>query len=100
MLGKKANSAPLLIESDGSFITKPTDIANHFNHLLIGKISTFMHGMPTTNADTTYPSIADQIMKDKHYNFEFRKMSVEEVKKLLLSINNDKPPGSDNLDGK
>jgi hypothetical protein len=25
---------------------------------------------------------------------------VEEVKKKLLSINNDKPPGSDNLDGK
>ena len=25
---------------------------------------------------------------------------MEEVKKVLLSINNDKPPGSDNLDGK
>ena len=25
---------------------------------------------------------------------------MEEVKKLLLSINNDKPPGSDNLNGK
>ena len=37
-------------------------------------------------------------MKDKHCNFEFRKVSVEEVNKLL-SINNDKPPGSDNLDG-
>jgi hypothetical protein len=33
-------------------------------------------------------------MKDKHRNFEF---CVEEVKKL--STNNDKPPGSDNLDG-
>ena len=28
--GKKANSAPSFIESDGSFITKPTDIANYF----------------------------------------------------------------------
>jgi hypothetical protein len=28
MLGKKANSAPSLIQSDGSFITKPNDIAN------------------------------------------------------------------------
>ena len=37
-------------------------------------------------------------MKDKHCNFEFRKVSVEEVK--ILSINNDKPPGSDILDGK
>ena len=54
--------------------------------------------MPAANTDATHPSISDQIMKDKH--FEFRKVSVEEVKKILLSINNDKPPGSGNLDGK
>ena len=30
ILGIKANSAPSFIESDGSFITKPTDIANFF----------------------------------------------------------------------
>jgi hypothetical protein len=57
-----------------------------------------MHDMPATNADTTHPSITDEIMKEKHCNFEFCKVSVEEVKKM--SINNDKPPGSDNLDGK
>ena len=39
-------------------------------------------------------------MKDNNFTFEFRKVSMEEVKKVLLSINNDKPPGSDNLDGK
>jgi hypothetical protein len=54
--------------------------------------------MPATNANTTHPSITDQIMKDQHCSFEFRKVSVEEVKKL--SINNDKPLGSDNLDEK
>ena len=30
IFGGKANSAPSFIESDGSFITKPTDIANYF----------------------------------------------------------------------
>ena len=55
--------------------------------------------MPATNADATHPSISDQIMKDKNCTFEFCKVSVEEVKKVLLSINNDKPPGSANLDG-
>ena len=54
--------------------------------------------MPATNADTTHPSISDQIMKERHCNFEFRNVSVEEVKQL--SINNDKPPGSDNSNGK
>jgi hypothetical protein len=38
-------------------------------------------------------------MKDKICNFEFHNVSVEEVKTWLVSINNDKPPGSDNLDG-
>ena len=78
---EKANSAPLLIESDGSFITKPTDNANYFNYFFIGKISKLRDDMPASNADTKHPTILDQIMKDKNYNFEFRKVCVEEVKK-------------------
>jgi hypothetical protein len=85
-LGKKANSAPQLIESDGSFITKTTNIANYFNTFLIGKISKLRHDMPATNADTTHSSITDKIMKDKHCNFEFRKVSVEEVKKIYCCL--------------
>jgi hypothetical protein len=75
----------------------PTTLIHDF---FIGKISKLRHDMPATNADTTQPSITDQIMKDKHCNFEICKVSVDEVNKLLLSINDDKPPGSDNLDGK
>ena len=70
-MGKKANSTPSFIESDGSFITKPTDIANYFNNFFSGKISKLRHYMPATNADITHPSISDQIMKDKHCHFEF-----------------------------
>ena len=99
MLGKTANSSPLFIESDGSFITKSTDIANYFNYFFIGKINKLRDDMQATNTDTTHPSISDQIMKDTNCTFEFRKVSVEEVK-IVLSINSDKPPGSDNLDGK
>ena len=59
-------------------------------------LSKLRYDMPATNVDTT--QITDQIIK---YNyFEFCKVSMEEVKKVLLSINNDKPPGSDNLNGK
>ena len=39
-------------------------------------------------------------MKEKQCKFEFCKVSVGEVEKLLLTINNDKPPGIDHLDGK
>jgi hypothetical protein len=54
--------------------SQPTDIANYFNYFLISK---FKHDMPATNADSTHPSISDQIMKDKHFEF----LSVEKVKK-------------------
>ena len=37
-------------------------------------------------------------MKEKHSKLEFCKVSVGEVEKGLLSFNNDKPPGIDNLD--
>ena len=81
MLGKKANSAPSFIESDGSFITKPTDIAKYLNYFFIGKISKLRRDMPATNTDTTHSSISDKVMKDKHCNFEFHKVNVVEVKK-------------------
>jgi hypothetical protein len=72
---------------------------NYFNDFFIGKISKLRDDMPATNADTTHPSISEPIIKDKNCTFEFHKVSVEEVKKLL-AINNDKPLGYDNLDGK
>ena len=77
----KRQTSPSFNESDGSVITKPTDIANYFKVCLIGKIRKLRHDMPATNADTTHPSVSDQMMKDKNCNFEFRKVSVEEVKK-------------------
>ena len=38
-------------------------------HFFIGKNSTFRHDMPATNVNPTHPSITDQIMKDKHWQF-------------------------------
>ena len=50
----------IVIESDGSFITRPTDIANYFNYFFIGKISKLRDDMQATNSDTTYQRITDQ----------------------------------------
>ena len=79
---------------------KTTDIVNYFNDFFIGKIRKLRDDMPATNADTTHPSILDQIYERQELYIWIPKVSVEEVKKWLLPINNDKPPGSDNLDGK
>jgi hypothetical protein len=56
-LGKKANSAPSFIESDGSLITKPTDLAKEKIINVVGNISKLRHDMPAT--DTAHPSISD-----------------------------------------
>ena len=48
--------------------------------IFIGKVSKLRHDMQVTNADTTHPSISDQIVKGKNY-----KASVEEVKNNCLS---------------
>ena len=60
-MGKKANSAPSFIESDGSFITKPTDIANYFNDYLIEEIIKLRHDMTATNAGKLLRIMADNI---------------------------------------
>lgn len=39
-------------------------------------------------------------MKEKDRCFQFGQVCVGEVEKLLLSIDNDRPAGIDNLDGK
>ena len=53
--------------------------------------------MPTPHDEPLYSCIQDKIMYDKNCSFEFCKV---EVKKILLSIKNEKPPGIDNLDAK
>jgi hypothetical protein len=37
------------------------------NNNSIGKISKFRDDMAATNANTTHPSITDEIIKDKHF---------------------------------
>ena len=90
IMGRKTNSTAF-IESSGSIITKPFDVNDYLNGQR-GQIQA-----ENANSEPSYSSIKNLIMKEKHCKFEFCKVSVGEVDKLLLSINNDKPPGIDNL---
>ena len=99
--GQKDTSNPSFIESDRLFITKPFDVANYFNYYFIGKLGKLdKQSKPMTNSEQLYSCIKKTIMNGKQCKFEFCKVSVGEVEKLLLTINNDKHPGIDNLDGK
>ena len=99
IMGRK--TTPTFIETDGLFITKPFDVANYINDYLIVNVDTLRQEMPTTNSEPSYLCIKKTIiMKVKHCKVEFWKVSVGEVENVLLSTNNAKPPGIDNLDGK
>lgn len=38
IMGRSGDNTPSFIESDGTFITKPQDIANYFNEYFVGKM--------------------------------------------------------------
>ena len=78
-MGRKTNSTPSFIKSDGLFITKPFDVANYFNDYFIGKVGKLRQKMPTTNSEPSHSCIKKQITKEKHCKFEFCKVSVREV---------------------
>lgn len=99
IMGRKSSATPSFIEVEGSFITKPVDVANYFNDYFINKVCKLRQEMSTVG-ESLNSHIQNKIMFGKNCAFEFCNITVEEVKKLLLSIDTEKPPGIDNWDGK
>ena len=99
---RSINQAGAFIEAHGLFITKPYNIANHFNNVFVEKISNLRHDMQTSTAELSYSYITDQIMKDKHCSLWVPQSGSGRGAffLLLLSINKDRPTGTNNLDGK
>jgi hypothetical protein len=85
-MGRKTHLTTSSNKSDGLLITKPFDAANYFNDYFIGKVGKLRQEMPITNHRI---HALKKIMEEKHYKFEFCKVHVGEVERLLLSINND-----------
>ena len=48
-MGRRTNSTPSFIKSDGLFITKPFDVANYLNDYFIGKVGKRRQEMLTMN---------------------------------------------------
>lgn len=100
LMGRKPNSTPTFIDTGESFLTKPCEIADYFNSFFINKVDKSRNEMTSTRNASSYSNIEQKIMTDKNCHFELKKVNVEKVQELLLSINNDKPAGKDDLDGK
>ena len=56
-MGRKTNSNPSFIKSDGLFITKPFDVGNYLNDYFIGKVGELRQEMPTTNSEQLYSCV-------------------------------------------
>lgn len=99
-LGRGSNTASSVIEADGSFITKPHDIAQYFNDFFTSKVNNLRKDMSYNDVHCV-SSILDKIMTNKCCTFKFNPISSDKVEEeLLLSIHSEKPSGLDNLDGK
>ena len=45
IMGRNSNMHPSFIETEGKFITKPADIANHFNDYFTNKVDKLRNAM-------------------------------------------------------
>ncbi len=99
MMGRKSKSTLSFVESEGNFITTPLDIANHLNNYFNDKVNKLREEMRQTNNTQSFALIRDKIRAGKNCEFEFTKVIVSYVEKLLLGCK-DKPSGVDNMDSK
>ena len=77
IMGRKSNPTPSFIEVEGTYLTKPVDIANYFNDYFTNKVCKLRQEMPTPHCEPLYSCIQDKIMNDKKCSFEFCKVTIE-----------------------
>lgn len=94
----KTKSTPSYLETEGGFLTKSKDIANHLNNYFINKIDKLKSTVRNNNSDLSV-SLINQIMESKECEFKFKNVTVSKVELMLMTGKN-KPPGVDFLDGR
>ena len=101
IMGRGKSNSPSFIEVNGSFLTNAKDIANHFNDHFTNKVDKLRNdmGFPRVSGKS-HEIISNIIMRNKQCVFKFQKIQNDDVKKLLDGLNNDKPAGMDNVDGR
>jgi len=76
-MGRRTTGRASFVESEGMFLTKPSDIANYFNDFFINRVYALRQNMG--NTDSNYLQlIKNNVMLDKSCTFQFN--SVESGK--------------------
>ena len=71
IMGRRFTGGASYVESDGVFLTKPSDIANYFNDYFINKVKTLREKMDNTVSDYLKP-IREHVMSGKSCTFHFK----------------------------
>lgn len=101
VMGRKSKTVISFIQSgDGAFITKPLDIANHFNIFFKSKVNNLRSGFSNSDGSLSQTLIGNSIMKNKNCLFQFSPINSKTVNDLLLAQADSASPGMDNLDSK
>ena len=98
IMGRKTKSTSTYLEVEGTFLTKPVQIANYLNDYFLDKVKHLRRNMNQTINSNSTSLINDLIMKNKKCTFKIEKVTITDVECLLVKCN-DKPPGVDNLVG-
>ena len=99
MLGRQQSSGQAYIEVDGSFLTKPDQIANYFNDFFYSKVNTLRTNMIQSSTNISKSIIKDKIMLNKDCCFVMQTISISKMD-AILSKCKVSSPGIDNLDSK
>ena len=99
-MGRSSHQTNSLIENNGTFLTKPVEIANYFNNYFVIKVDGLRKGLMPVDGTSSCTLIEKCMMKNKNCKFDFVQIAVPDINKLLLSLPIEKPAGTDNLDGK
>lgn len=100
IMGRKSNTPISFIQSEGKYITKPDDIANHFNDFFKNKVDKLREGQQSSDGSLSRTLIKKEIMKDKSCLFQFNQVERETVVKLIMSQADSTSSGIDNLDSR
>lgn len=79
IMGRNSNMHAFFIETDGTFITKPYDIANYFNNYFISKVDKLRNAMCKTNDNVAYIIIKVDIIREKQGMFVFQQVVEENI---------------------
>ena len=99
MLGRKPASSPAYIETDGTFLTKPDQIANYFNDFFLAKVNQLRSNMTQKGPNISNFLIEDKIMSNKVCSFAMKNVSAAKIEDFLSKCK-DSSPGIDNLEAK